>query len=84
MEAKRIITSIKYSKIIKKDKILSPIETHAKILAKLASFGSSSPFNLAMAFAFFAITRAIIAGIKLNIQTKKKEASETMPKIIAI
>ena len=79
----KMITSKRYNKTRTIDNMLSPIEISANNLAVFASLGISSPLNLAIAIAFLAIIKAITAGIKLNIQTTKNEASETIPKIIA-
>lgn len=58
--------------------------THAMILAVFTLEGRGSPVNFAIALAFCTIIKAIMAGIKLNNQTKKKEGKETIAKISAV
>ena len=77
---------IRYKRSNKMANKLSPMVTQARIFAILASFGKGSPFNFAIAFAFLAITSAIMAGIKLKINRKKnkkrkKTATETIEKM---
>ena len=65
-------------------KILSPMVIQAKTFAILISDGTGTPFKLAMAVAFFAKAKAIMAGIRLKNDNKKKETIDTIASISAV
>jgi hypothetical protein len=73
-----------YSNISSSDSAFKPIVTQAIILAVFTLEGRGSPVNLAIAFAFRTIVKAIIAGIKLINQTRKKAGNETIANISAV